>query len=79
MIVVGHIAYQGVGLTDGQVKTFKLSVSAACRKMTADQILDTADLLHEIIRKRSPCCSTAKPSAYDPCVDAITMAGGLSQ
>ena len=46
----------GLGLSPSQLQIFKLSVSCACRKMTANQILDVADHLHEIIRT---CSSTA--------------------
>ena len=63
---MGQSSYYGSGLTPGQVKTFKLSVSAACRKMTADQILDMADHLHAIIRKRGACCASVEVAAYDP-------------
>ena len=43
----------GLGLSPSQLQIFKLSVSCACRRMTANQILDVADQLHDIIRKRS--------------------------
>ena len=62
---MGQSSCQGSGLTPSQVKVFKLSVSAACRKMTADQVLDLADQLHEIIRKRGACCKFADVSAKD--------------
>ena len=55
----------GVGLTQAQAKTFKLSVSAACRRMTADQILDIADQLHALIRKRGACCASTEVAVYD--------------
>ena len=41
------------GLNRDQAVTIKLSVSAACRRMTTDQILDLADHLHDIIRQRT--------------------------
>ena len=41
------------GLSQDQFKTFITYVSAACRRMTADQILDVADHLHAMIRRRS--------------------------
>lgn len=50
---MGRLSYEGLGLTFSQAETFKLSVSAACRRMTAEQILDLADFLHDIIRKRA--------------------------
>ena len=70
---MGRSSYQGAGLTEEQAKTFKLSISAACRKMTADQILDLADHLHTIIRKRGTCCESVEVATYDPC------AGGESR
>ena len=62
---MGQSSYQGVGLTQHQASTFKLSVSAACRMMTADQILDLADYLHTIIRKRGACCGSTEVATYD--------------
>ena len=61
---MGQFSHQGVGLRETQFKTFKLSVSAACRKMTGDQILDLADQLHEIIRKRGACCLSHADSTF---------------
>ncbi len=63
---VGQSSYKSAGLTQHQAKTFKLSVSAACRMMTADQILDLADHLHSIIRKRGACCGSPEVATYDP-------------
>ena len=70
---VGQSSYHGPGLTQHQVKTFKLSESAACRIMTAGQILDLADHLHTIIRRRGACCTTLDVATYDP------RAGGESR
>ena len=50
---MGQSSHFGVGLSTSQAKSFRLTVSAACRRMTADQILDLADHLHDIMRKRS--------------------------
>ena len=62
---MGQSSRTGSGLTQAQLKTFKLSVSAACRQMTADQILDIADQLHALIRKRGACCSSKDVAVYD--------------
>ena len=50
---MGQSSCLELGLSQSQADVFKLSVSAACRRMTPDQILDLADHLHEIIRSRS--------------------------
>ena len=62
---MGQSSCTGSGLTQAQLKTFKLSVSAACRQMTADQILDIADHLHALIRKRGACCGSTDVAVYD--------------
>ena len=76
---MGQSSYNGSGLTQLQAKTFKLSVSAACRKMTADQILDLADHLHMIIRRRGAGCGSAEVAAYDPCAGDAALFGELMQ
>ena len=76
---MGQSSYTGSCLTQGQVNTFKLSVSAACRRMSADQILDIADHLHAIIRKRGACCGSAEVATYDPCAGDAALAGELVQ
>ena len=63
---MGQSLHLGSNLTEDQVNTFKLSVSAACRRMSSDQILDIADLLHEIIRKRGACCVSREVASYAP-------------
>ncbi len=62
---MGQSCRPDFSLTQGQIKLFKLSVSAACRKMTADQILEIADQLHDIIRRRGGSCGTVDVAAYD--------------
>jgi hypothetical protein len=62
---MGQPSFSGPGLTPAQIKTFKLSVSAACRKMTADQILDIADQLHVLIRRRSAFWGSTEVAVYE--------------
>ncbi len=76
---MGQSSSQGFGLTQVQLKTFKLSVSAACRMMTADQILDLADHLHAIIRKRGACCDSPEVAIYDPFAGRAARSWELQQ
>ncbi len=76
---MGQYSCNGSGLTHSQVKTLKLSVSAACRMMTADQILDIADHLHAIIRRRETCFGSAEVAAYDSHAGDAALAGELAQ
>jgi hypothetical protein len=62
---MGQLSYLGAGFAENQLNNFKLSVSAACRKMTDDQILDLADQLHDIIRKRGACCMSHRHATFD--------------
>ncbi len=55
----------GFGLSPNQLQVFKLSVSCACRRMTANQILDVADHLHDVIRKRSSVGGSLNAAVYD--------------
>ena len=75
---MGQSSYSGSGLTQAQLKTFKLSVSAACRRMTADQILEIADQLHALIRKRGACCSSTEIAVYDGQADGPPQFEGLA-
>ncbi len=76
---MGQLFCHDSDLTSAQVKTFKLSVSAACRKMSADQILDIADQLHDIIRKRSSLCLPAEVGTYDACAGGASRGRELPQ
>ena len=60
----------GVGLSQTQANIFKLSVSAACRRMTAAQILELADYLHAIIRKRSCGSGSLETAVLEPLTTA---------
>ena len=62
---MGQSSSEVAGLSQVQFKTFKMSVSAACRRMTADQILDVADHLHAMIRRRSACGRSAITKRID--------------
>ena len=56
----------GLGLSQTQANIFKLNVSAACRRMTAAQILELADHLHAIIRKRSSGAGSRETAMLEP-------------
>ena len=62
---MGCASFEIMGLTETQAETFKLGVSAACRKMTTDQILDLADHLHSVIRKRAAHNVASSRAAFD--------------
>ena len=64
----------GLGLSQGQLNIFKLCVSYACRKMTANQILELADHLHDLIRKRSAGAGSLNAAIYDRSADAAEQA-----
>ena len=55
----------GIGFTQGQLHSFKRTVSQACRKMTARQILYVADGLHEIIRQQSAGSGALNAAIYE--------------
>ena len=76
---MGQACHCSQGLTRSQADTVKLSVSAACRKMSADQILDLADHLHDIIRKRGERYGADELAVYDPGATSGVLAGELSQ
>ena len=64
----------GLGLSQSQLNIFKLSVSQACRRMTAKQILDVADHLHDIIRSRSATAGSLNAAIYDRASDPAEQA-----
>jgi hypothetical protein len=76
---VGQSLGKGPCLTSRQVETVKLSISAACRRMTADQILDLADHLHAVIRERAVCGVEGEGRAFSPRTDGDALAEPVTQ